>query len=87
MLIEIMCSRTNAEIGVIKSAYRALYKQDLERDIIGDTSGYFQRLMVCMSAGGRDESQRTDQIKANQVQTLLFRLCQKKSLNVLLFLK
>ncbi|VDD90579.1 unnamed protein product [Enterobius vermicularis] len=66
VLIEIMCSRTNAEIGVIKSAYRALYKQDLERDIIGDTSGYFQRLMVCMSAGGRDESQRTDQIKANQ---------------------
>lgn len=66
VLIEIMCSRTNGEIAEIKRVYRQLYKQELEHDIIGDTSGHFQRLLVSLSAAGRDESTRTDPLKANQ---------------------
>uniref|UniRef100_A0A0N5AX43 Annexin n=1 Tax=Syphacia muris TaxID=451379 RepID=A0A0N5AX43_9BILA len=66
VLIEIMCSRTNSQINEIKQAYKHKYGNDLERDVVGDTSGYFQRLLVSMCAAGRDESMRTDQLKANQ---------------------
>lgn len=55
-LIEIMCTRNNAQIHAIKASYKTLYKSDLEKDIMGDTGGHFKRLMVSMSTGGRSEA-------------------------------
>uniref|UniRef100_A0A0K0DP29 Annexin n=1 Tax=Angiostrongylus cantonensis TaxID=6313 RepID=A0A0K0DP29_ANGCA len=56
ILIEIMTSRTNQQIADIRQAYQQLYSRSLEADLIGDTSGCFQRLLVSLCAGGRDES-------------------------------
>uniref|UniRef100_A0A914DUG3 Annexin n=1 Tax=Acrobeloides nanus TaxID=290746 RepID=A0A914DUG3_9BILA len=73
VLIEIMCSRTNAQIQSIKLAYKQIYGRDLERELIGETSGHFKRLLTSLCAGGRDESSRTDPVKANHDARALYR--------------
>jgi annexin A7/11 len=64
VLIEVMCTLTNAEIRTIKEAYQKTYHRNLESDLKGDTSGHFKRLMVALCSAGRDESMVTDQQKA-----------------------
>ncbi|XP_053222183.1 little elongation complex subunit 2-like isoform X2 [Podarcis raffonei] len=54
-LIEIICSRTNQELNSINRAYREMYKTELEKDIISDTSGDFRKLMVALAKGRRNE--------------------------------
>ncbi|XP_059142980.1 annexin A11-like [Physella acuta] len=53
-LIEILSSRSNAEIAEIRAQYKALYKRELERDIQADTSGHFKRLLTSLVTGGRE---------------------------------
>ncbi|VDK53517.1 unnamed protein product [Anisakis simplex] len=65
VLIEIMCSRTNAQIAELKNVYRQMYRNELEKDLIGETSGYFKRLLISMCAAGRDESMNVDPVRAN----------------------
>src|SRR4051794_35754977 len=67
-----MCSRTNAQIFAVRQAYRQLYGKDLEKELIGETSGHFKRLLTSLCAGGRDESNMTDPLKANQVKNIIF---------------
>ncbi|CAL8091814.1 unnamed protein product [Calicophoron daubneyi] len=56
-LIEILCSRTNAQIVKIKEAYSRLFSgHDLEKDIMSETSGHFRRIMVTLVQAKRDES-------------------------------
>ncbi|XP_030059333.1 annexin A7 [Microcaecilia unicolor] len=57
VLIEILCSRNNTEIKNIVACYKAEFGRDIERDIRHDTSGHFERLLVSMCQGNRDESQ------------------------------
>ncbi|PVD23840.1 hypothetical protein C0Q70_17114 [Pomacea canaliculata] len=62
-LVEILTTRTNAEINEIKKRYkegkygytteRMKFGCDLEDDLQSDTSGYFSRLMVSLCAAGR----------------------------------
>uniref|UniRef100_A0A915PW39 Annexin n=1 Tax=Setaria digitata TaxID=48799 RepID=A0A915PW39_9BILA len=66
VLIEIMCSRTNAQIAELRNVYQQMYNSNLEKDLIGETSGHFKRLLVSLCAGGRDESMQTDSLRANQ---------------------
>ncbi|KAE8617325.1 hypothetical protein XENTR_v10009035 [Xenopus tropicalis] len=54
-LIEIICSRTNKELLNIQNAYRELFKTELEKDIVSDTSGDFRKLMVALAKGKRQE--------------------------------
>ncbi|XP_015273744.1 PREDICTED: annexin A2, partial [Gekko japonicus] len=54
-LIEIICSRTNQELGQINRMYKEMYKTELEKDIISDTSGDFRKLMVTLAKGRRNE--------------------------------
>ncbi|VDN93945.1 unnamed protein product [Brugia pahangi] len=67
VLIEIMCSRTNAQIIELRNIYQQMYHSTLENDLIGETSGHFKRLLVSLCNGGRDESMQTDTLRANQV--------------------
>lgn len=57
VLIEILCSRTNCEIRNIVACYKTEFGRDIEKDIRSDTSGHFERLLVSMCQGNRDESQ------------------------------
>ncbi|KAL8196976.1 UNVERIFIED_CONTAM: Annexin A2, partial [Gekko kuhli] len=54
-LIEIICSRTNPELNQINRVYKEMYKTELEKDIISDTSGDFRKLMVTLAKGRRNE--------------------------------
>merc|ERR1712004_427142 len=61
-LIEILCARSNDEIEEIKGVYKEEYEgRDLEEDIIGDTSGYFERLLVSQITGAREDNEEADE--------------------------
>jgi hypothetical protein len=77
-LIEIICSRSNAELIAIKQAYKFIFKRDLERDIVGDTSGYFKRILFACLTANRQEGQLVDVAKAKQDAEALFQAGPKK---------
>uniref|UniRef100_A0AAV2LF04 Annexin n=1 Tax=Knipowitschia caucasica TaxID=637954 RepID=A0AAV2LF04_KNICA len=65
-LIEILSSRSNAEIDEINRIYKSEYGKKLEDAIISDTSGHFRRLLVSLSQGNRDEREQVDVSLAKQ---------------------
>ncbi|XP_074531864.1 annexin A11a isoform X2 [Halichoeres trimaculatus] len=65
-LIEILSSRSNAEIKEINRIYKQEYKKTLEDAISGDTSGHFRRLLVSLAQGNRDEREHVDVSLAKQ---------------------
>ncbi|XP_051779429.1 annexin A7-like isoform X1 [Erpetoichthys calabaricus] len=66
VLIEILCTRDNQQIREIVRCYNQEFGRDLERDIRKDTSGHFERLLVSMCQGNRDENQNVDMQKAQE---------------------
>ncbi|CAL8293958.1 unnamed protein product [Boreogadus saida] len=52
-LIEIVCSRSKAEMLEIKKVYKELFKKDLDKDVAGDTSGDFAKLLLALVQGQR----------------------------------
>uniref|UniRef100_A0A8D1IBK2 Annexin n=1 Tax=Sus scrofa TaxID=9823 RepID=A0A8D1IBK2_PIG len=54
-LTEILASRTNEQIHQLVAAYKDAYERDLEADVIGDTSGHFQKMLVVLLQGTREE--------------------------------
>jgi len=66
--VEVLCSRTNAQINAFKEAYKRLYNKELEAAIIDDTSGHFKRMLVSLLQASRDESAEYDQTKVRQKQ-------------------
>uniref|UniRef100_A0A8D8UUL6 Annexin n=1 Tax=Cacopsylla melanoneura TaxID=428564 RepID=A0A8D8UUL6_9HEMI len=59
-LIEILCSASNAEIHAIRHAYEKEYKRSLDKDIEGDTSGHFKKLLISIAQGRREENHMVD---------------------------
>uniref|UniRef100_A0A1A8JBC7 Annexin n=2 Tax=Nothobranchius kuhntae TaxID=321403 RepID=A0A1A8JBC7_NOTKU len=53
VLVEILASRTPQQVKDIIAAYKTEYDHDLEKDICGDTSGHFQRLLVILLQASR----------------------------------
>ncbi|XP_032803291.1 annexin A2 isoform X2 [Petromyzon marinus] len=60
-LIEILVSRSNAQLREIGKVYKAVNKVELEKDISSDTSGDFQKLLLALAKGNRDESSNIDE--------------------------
>uniref|UniRef100_A0AAV2L670 Annexin n=1 Tax=Knipowitschia caucasica TaxID=637954 RepID=A0AAV2L670_KNICA len=54
-LIELLCSRSKAELEEIKTAYQELFKKKLEDDVKGDVSGDFRKLLLALVQTNRDE--------------------------------
>ncbi|KAK6293802.1 hypothetical protein J4Q44_G00361280 [Coregonus suidteri] len=65
-LIEILSSRSNAEIKEINQIYKTENKKSLEDAISGDTSGHFRRLLISLAQGNRDERETVDISVAKQ---------------------
>ncbi|XP_070706838.1 annexin A4 [Pempheris klunzingeri] len=65
-LIDVLASRSNAEIRAINAFYKKEYGKDLEDSVCGDTSGMFQRVLVSLLTAGRDESDKVDEAQAVQ---------------------
>ncbi|KAM6897351.1 annexin A11b [Xenentodon cancila] len=65
-LIEILSSRSNADILEINRIYKAEYGKSLEDSISNDTSGHFRRLLISLCQGNRDERETVDISMAKQ---------------------
>uniref|UniRef100_A0A3Q1AUQ3 Annexin n=1 Tax=Amphiprion ocellaris TaxID=80972 RepID=A0A3Q1AUQ3_AMPOC len=55
VLIEILASRTGEQIKDIIKVYKKEFGGKLEKDICGDTSGHYQKLLVILLQGNREE--------------------------------
>ncbi|XP_076878481.1 annexin A5a [Brachyhypopomus gauderio] len=55
VLIEILASRTPEQIKEIVKTYKKEHGTKLEKDIMGDTSGHYQRLLIILLQGEREE--------------------------------
>ncbi|XP_078531904.1 annexin A1-like [Lissotriton helveticus] len=60
-LIEILASRTNAEIKAINRSYREEFKTDLSKDLAGDTGGDLQKALLALAKGDRSEDTRVNE--------------------------
>lgn len=60
VLTEIIASRTPEELRAIKQVYEEEYGSNLEDDVVGDTSGYYQRMLVVLLQANRDPDAATD---------------------------
>uniref|UniRef100_A0A087Y7Q6 Annexin n=1 Tax=Poecilia formosa TaxID=48698 RepID=A0A087Y7Q6_POEFO len=65
-MIEILSSRSNAEIKEINRIYKPDNKKSLEDAIKSDTSGHFRRLLISLAQGNRDERENIDVNLAQQ---------------------
>lgn len=54
-LVEILCTKTNAEIKEIVKKYEDLYDRPLAEHMCSETSGHFRRLLTLIVTGVRDE--------------------------------
>ncbi|GAB1606567.1 annexin A6-like [Argonauta hians] len=77
-LIEIICTRTNQQLRQVKEEYKTLFKNNLEDDITGDTSGHFQKLLISLLQANRDESKSFDRNKAKQEAQELYKAGEKQ---------
>ncbi|KAG7517982.1 annexin A5-like [Solea senegalensis] len=55
VLIEILASRTGEQIKEIAKVYKKEFGSKLEKDVCDDTSGNYQRLLVILLQGSREE--------------------------------
>ncbi|KAL3071973.1 hypothetical protein niasHS_016056 [Heterodera schachtii] len=56
MLIEILVTRSNKQLMSIKSAYKALFNRELEKEVRAETSGTFKALLLDLLEANRDET-------------------------------
>lgn len=54
-LIEIICTRSNEDIQILKETYKEETGRELENDVVNDTSGHFRRLLVSQLNGKRED--------------------------------
>ncbi|KAL2080213.1 hypothetical protein ACEWY4_024006 [Coilia grayii] len=47
-LLEVLCTRSPLQLKGIASAYNKMYKKDLEKDLDGETSGDFTKLLLAL---------------------------------------
>ncbi|XP_069834643.1 annexin A5 [Dendropsophus ebraccatus] len=73
VLTEILASRSQAEITHIKKVYREEYQCELEDSITGDTSGYFQRMLVVLVQANRDPDYKVNDVLVEQDAEVLFK--------------
>uniref|UniRef100_A0A8C9SKL5 Annexin n=1 Tax=Scleropages formosus TaxID=113540 RepID=A0A8C9SKL5_SCLFO len=55
VLIEILASRTPEQVREIIAVYKREFDKNLEDDVTGDTSGYFERLLVILLQASRQQ--------------------------------
>jgi len=59
-LIEVVCTRNNQELKDMREAYQRLYHKDIEKDVVGDTSGSYRNLLISVLKADRPESTSVD---------------------------
>jgi hypothetical protein len=60
VLIQIICPNNSEQIKAVKKVYHEQFNRDLEKDVVGDTSGHFGKLLVSLLQANRDDSTSVD---------------------------
>ncbi|GCB78481.1 hypothetical protein scyTo_0020114 [Scyliorhinus torazame] len=77
-LIEILASRNNREIQQIVATYKKEFGKSLEDDICGDTSHMFERVLVSLATGNRDEGTQVNEEQAKKDAKALYEAGEKQ---------
>jgi len=77
-IIEILATRSNAEIKEINDLYKSIHKKKLESALMSETSGHFRKLLVSLNNGARDESGKVDSSLAEKDAQNLYSAGEKK---------
>jgi len=78
-LIEILASRNNGQLRVLKESYAKMYSgHNLEKDLESETSGHFKRLLVSLVQANRNESNTVDPQVAQTDARRLYEAGEKK---------
>ena len=77
-LIEIIGTRPGWMLKKIKEEYKKKYNVELEKDVIGDTSGDFQKLLVSLLQCKRSENNNPNIEKCKQIAEELYNAGEKK---------
>jgi len=59
-LIETLCTKNNQEIKEMREGYQKLFGKDIEKDVVGDTSGHYRDLLISVLRAERPESTTVD---------------------------
>ncbi|KAL5714563.1 hypothetical protein ACHQM5_016507 [Ranunculus cassubicifolius] len=59
-LIEVICTRSSAELHVIKQSYRSQYNSDTEQDVSTKVQGGFKEILVAVVRSSRNYGGRVD---------------------------
>merc|ERR1719305_461172 len=78
-LIEILLTKTNAEIKAINAAYAEMFPgRVLEKDIKSETSFHFKRMLISACQGNRNESTTVDMAKAKAEAEKLYKAGERR---------
>ena len=77
-LIEIIASRSPAQLKAIAAKYKEKYKRDLEQDIKKETHGTLEHLLVSLLQGSRSTNMKPDQAKAAAIAQEIFKAGEAK---------
>lgn len=75
VLIEIICSRTSAELHDIKLEYQSMFEKDLVHELEKELSGELKHLLVALCTTVRDESDRIKIRLGNQDAEGIYKVC------------
>ncbi|XP_026999286.1 annexin A1-like [Tachysurus fulvidraco] len=78
VLDEILGTRSNQEIILLKTAFKEAYGKELEHDIQGDTHGHYKTALLALCKGTRNEDHDIDDGLAKSEAKSLFEAGEKK---------
>ena len=77
-LIEILCTRSNKDINLIKQKYLELYGKTLEQDLASDLSGDLKTVMLTLASAFRSENPNPDPAQCQQKADRLYKAGEKR---------
>jgi len=54
-LIDVICTKSNGDIELLKKIYSIMFQRDLVKDVTGETSGDFRRFLISLLSAGRED--------------------------------
>jgi len=69
-LIDVICTKTNEEMVLLKERYTVMFERDLQADVESETSGDFRRILLSLLSAGRSDAPAEQKMAENDAQKL-----------------